>query len=1169
MDLQWLLNPLEDEYLIQEGIQSHYRWVQHTANTHRVTVEVRLRPLDYTEINAFAQLIDRIGALVALARQYWRQYSAQNDPNRQSYLSFTIENANRSTIVNRPFRSHRRFETLQDITDNATMAILNAYENLAQSDNDFLPEDIVFNIRLDTFTNLYAQGRMKSYILKNINNGDMTKGLYKYNHEDDLCGFKCVLVHIMTMYHKDPQVVRDLFPWFLESFGDVAVTLPNLTATRRFHDFATKLARILNIPFPYDWVMTAGGINSSALKFVQEYPQFQVVVINENTRQIMEHRRGSLYQLADQEYGKMYTICMSYTLGHVKLIKGLFEYYGKTYQAGNIYCYDCLRIQTRVQHRCVNGFSCSRCYMRFGDGEALAEHCKGSVECGKCRLTFFNDHCLKYHRCTRDRVEVCDECGRQKEPNHSCSSYKCITCNQRVGAGHECQLQKPQDNNREDPRPEKEGEHYYAFDLESMILEQGENKLHTVNLCVVKKCFTGEEFIFNSLQDFERWLMTLEKPSSFFAHNMKGYDGRMIFDYLMDQCTPPQSIVWNGAKIMTMSYGKITFRDTLLHLPASLAQLPKMMGLNENDYKKGFFPHGFNRPEFQQYVGPMPPMEYFEPEMMSQKKKLEFMQWYDEEKQRVGNFYDFRRELIDYCVSDTRILAATIEAYMRQQMSRFPLNPLSCITIASYAMKMYMTYFLPDNALYRLSIKEDKRIRESMHGGRTDTRRMLREWSDEEVAAGYYGRYQDVQSLYPTVQFYDPLPVGRPQYKTWGPEDVVTDGELLDMFGFVCCDIECTQFLFHPIIVDMHENGRLVADLWPKKKIVIPTPELHLALKNGYKVTRVYYAYLFDYSTELFKDYFRTFLKDKLEASGLPKWIQTDEDWKEFQEYHERELGIDLDRSQMVSNASRKTGAKLLCNSLWGKFGERLHSTNWKACTLGHDDDEMMSLEKRWVDGEIDITYRKFNRMCTHIAMVYSLNVIKSENDYYHKQHLGKINIALASMVTSHARCRLWSELNKLGDRVLYHDTDSIIYERDPNGYNIPEGRYLGEWECETGGLPIVKFVSTGPKCYTYVIKDEQGRLKESSKVKGITLNAYNQTKINFDVMKQLVQGDLESVATKCLLFKYDRVHNTMITKTILKQFKQVYEKGEIDPNTWKVYPFGYQQFLPEIVRTS
>lgn len=42
-----------------------------------------------------------------------------------------------------------------------------------------------------------------------------------------------------------------------------------------------------------------------------------------------------------------------------------------------------------------------------------------------------------------------------------------------------------------------------------------------------------------------------------------------------------------------------------------------------------------------------------------------------------------------------------------------------------------------------------------------------------------------------------------------------------------------------------------------------------------------------------------------------------------------------------------------------------------------------------------------------------------------------------------------WEQLNRLGDRVLMNDTDSIIYVFDPKEYNIPEGSMLGDWEIE------------------------------------------------------------------------------------------------------------------------
>ena len=41
---------------------------------------------------------------------------------------------------------------------------------------------------------------------------------------------------------------------------------------------------------------------------------------------------------------------------------------------------------------------------------------------------------------------------------------------------------------------------------------------------------------------------------------------------------------------------------------------------------------------------------------------------------------------------------------------------------------------------------------------------MIDNWSKEEVENGKYGRYVDIQSLYPTTQFYDKLPYGLPEW---------------------------------------------------------------------------------------------------------------------------------------------------------------------------------------------------------------------------------------------------------------------------------------------------------------------------------------------------------------------------------------------------------------------
>ena len=89
-------------------------------------------------------------------------------------------------------------------------------------------------------------------------------------------------------------------------------------------------------------------------------------------------------------------------------------------------------------------------------------------------------------------------------------------------------------------------------------------------------------------------------------------------------------------------------------------------------------------------------------------------------------------------------------------------------------------------------------------------------------------------------------------------------------------------------------------------------------------------------------------------------------------------------------------------------------------------------------------------------------------------------NVLIAAFCTCWARLELWSIMNKLENRVLYHDTDSIIYSvKDKDTYIPPLGDYLGKLTnelsckevnckgCEVGHW-ITEFVSCGPKNYSF-----------------------------------------------------------------------------------------------------
>eukprot|EP00732_Lithocolla_globosa_P000387 Lithocolla_globosa_v1_NODE_115_length_6172_cov_14.462155.p5 type:complete len:157 gc:universal NODE_115_length_6172_cov_14.462155:3681-3211(-) len=92
-------------------------------------------------------------------------------------------------------------------------------------------------------------------------------------------------------------------------------------------------------------------------------------------------------------------------------------------------------------------------------------------------------------------------------------------------------------------------------------------------------------------------------------------------------------------------------------------------------------------------------------------------------------------------------------------------------------------------------------------------------------------------------------------------------------------------------------------------------------------------------------------------------------------------------------------------------------------------------------------------------------------------------NVYHACFTTSQARLKLYSVLKRLGDAVLYYDTDSVVFVERPGTAVVELGPYLGDLTDEVGGKSIVEFASAGPKDYGYRLDDGT----TTCKVKGFT----------------------------------------------------------------------------------
>lgn len=182
----------------------------------------------------------------------------------------------------------------------------------------------------------------------------------------------------------------------------------------------------------------------------------------------------------------------------------------------------------------------------------------------------------------------------------------------------------------------------------------------------------------------------------------------------------------------------------------------------------------------------------------------------------------------------------------------------------------------------------------------------------------------------------------------------------------------------------------------------------------------------------LFASYINLFLKIKQEASGRPSWVESDDDLKRYMESYEQREGIVLNPEKIEHNAGLRSLAKLLLNSFWGKFGQRQNLTK----TQFVHDSQAHVLYQQMVNPAVEIV---------DFQIVNEENLMLSTKRLSEELCLpGHTNLFLASFTTCWARLKLYELLDQLQSRVLYWDTDSVIFTSKEGDWIPPRRRFSG-----------------------------------------------------------------------------------------------------------------------------
>ncbi|KAK3715795.1 hypothetical protein QZH41_001223 [Actinostola sp. cb2023] len=370
------------------------------------------------------------------------------------------------------------------------------------------------------------------------------------------------------------------------------------------------------------------------------------------------------------------------------------------------FCECCYETIANCSQEVVQWTSCPTCHRHFKSDVCFANHNRVTTHRVQGRQERWSV-CQRYRRCV-DCQKVVDlhkkHQGLRDLTSHRCGEQQCIHCRQWVLSDHLCHVQPMVI----DENDEQAMGRFIFFDIETMPLEA----VHRVNLVVAMKVCTlcvgwtnhdgqceqcGErQMVFATIDAFCTWLFRPEHQNSIvFAHNFMGYDSYFLLEWLCARGQRPE-VVMRGAKCMYM-YVKglnLKFKDSLCFLPMALRKFSKTFNLPE---EKGYFPHFFNTPANQDYVGPYPVLEFYGVETMKEEDAEKLRLWHTEQR---GKTFHLQEELKHYCQQDVILLKRGVLEARRIFLDVTGFDPfVKCITLASACMWSYRYRFMPPNSI--------------------------------------------------------------------------------------------------------------------------------------------------------------------------------------------------------------------------------------------------------------------------------------------------------------------------------------------------------------------------------------------------------------------------------------------------------------------------------------
>ncbi|KAJ8915407.1 hypothetical protein NQ315_008296 [Exocentrus adspersus] len=499
------------------------------------------------------------------------------------------------------------------------------------------------------------------------------KGIISINNKDNMCLPRALVVAI-AFATKDPEMVK-----IRKDTGKIQ------------RDKAIELTKNAAVTIP-----TAGCGIPELQQFQRHLTGFKIVVYKYGTK-----GRDVIFKGTEEEEAP--SLNLLYHEGHYNVVTSLTSAFLCRY-----YCETChIPYDHKERHRC--GGMCPCCQHSPACSRAVL------VTCDNCKRSFRGQTCYNNHlQSLCQKIRRCEECFKvvQSDRKHTCGEIYCKICRKHAPADHLCYMQP------DAGKPKTEDLLFCFYDLETRQEKQLEAgaRLHEPNLCVFKQCCdtclnTSAEICkkcgvrlhvlrcndpISRFMEFILGQRKIFKQVVVVAHNGQAFDHQFVLNYILTATDLKPDLIMRGTKIIMMSLGNVKFLDSLNYFPLSLSKLPRAFGLGAG-FKKGYFPYLFNTTANTNYVGPLPPVEYYDPDNMKEDDRIKFLEWYEQNK---TDTFDMQKDLVAYCISDVEILTAACLKFRQQMIETGNVCPFTeACTIASTCNKVYRRNFLQPNTI--------------------------------------------------------------------------------------------------------------------------------------------------------------------------------------------------------------------------------------------------------------------------------------------------------------------------------------------------------------------------------------------------------------------------------------------------------------------------------------